>query len=85
MKSQTSKVADLQGGIYHAFDIEVIKNFREADFSFKTEIYRIHLWQGMAAEVMSFRKIDDNIAVHGRIEKRGNDLMLIAENLEYLA
>ncbi|HCY05880.1 MAG TPA: single-stranded DNA-binding protein [Erysipelotrichaceae bacterium] len=56
------------GNNYAQLVLEVDRNFRNSDGTLSTDLFQVTLWKGIAEMCMDVCKIDDIIALKGRLQ-----------------
>lgn len=79
---QTTKEASAKA--YSRFEVEVVANFRDATGVFQETRYPVQLWRGASATIMKTAKVDDLISVKGRLERIDDEVIVVAEHIEFL-
>lgn len=69
---------------YSEITVEVKSNFRDISGLFRIDIFKVRLWRGISDTVVEMCKVNELIAIKGRMEIDGDRYVIIAEHVEFL-
>lgn len=71
-------------GLYYLW-LEVERNFKEFDGTFKKDVVKCRIWKAVIDEIEEFYQVDQRLSVSGRIESEdGNNVIIVCYDVEYL-
>lgn len=69
---------------FSRFNIEVCSNFRQSDGNYAKVILPVRIWHGAHSSIIHNVKINDTIAIKGRLDFDEFGMLVIAEQFERL-
>lgn len=64
--------------------IRVQRNFQNVDGDYDSDSFDIILWKGLGEEIRQYCKKNDTVILRGRIEKHGEETVIIAETMNFI-
>ena len=71
-------------GVYYLW-LEVERNFKEFNGTFKKDVVKCQIWKAVMDEIEEFYQEGQRVSVSGRIESEdGNNVIIVCYDVDYL-